>query len=114
MAAERRDGPAGQGAVGAHQEAGHRPAGREGQERQRQRGTLRNTHTTVIKAVQKLSTGHTHWITVLQWPLLYNTISNIPILPATPCEFQPSCLLWCMPLATLTEAFCTNVIFCIF
>lgn len=42
MAAEGRDGPAGQGTVCAHQEAGHRSAGREGQERARQRGTLRN------------------------------------------------------------------------
>lgn len=44
MAAEGRDGPAGQGAVSADQEAGHRPAGREGEERQRQRGALRNAH----------------------------------------------------------------------
>lgn len=56
MAAERRDGPAGQSAVSAHQEAGHGTAGREGQERQRQRGALRNTHTTVIKAVQRFQT----------------------------------------------------------
>lgn len=43
MAAKGRDGPIGQGPVGAHQEAGHGPAGREGQERQRQGGALRNT-----------------------------------------------------------------------
>lgn len=52
MAAERRDGPAGQGAVGAHQEAGHGPAGREGQEGQGQRGALRSARRSHVKAVQ--------------------------------------------------------------
>lgn len=108
MAAEGRDGPARQGAVSAHQEAGHRPAGREGQERQRQRGTLRNAHTTVIKAVQKFSNRSQ----TLDYCI--TRLSHMPFLPATPCEIQHSCLLWNMPLAALTEVFCTNVIFCIF
>lgn len=63
MAAEGRDGPTGQGAVRAHQEVGHRPPGREGEERQRQRGTL---VPPVVKAVRTFSTGHKHWITGLQ------------------------------------------------
>lgn len=73
MAAEGCDGPAGQGAISAHQEARHRPAGREGQERQGERGTLRMAPTTVIKAERELFTGHKHWITVLQWLLQHNT-----------------------------------------
>lgn len=78
MAAERRDGPAGQGAVSAHQEAGHGTAGREGQERQRQRGALRNTHTTIIKAVQRFSnTGLLHY----NGHYCTTHSSNIPILP---------------------------------
>lgn len=58
MAAERCDGPTGQGAVSTHQEAGHRSAGRKGKERPRQRRTLRNSdsHATGIKAVQNVST----------------------------------------------------------
>lgn len=42
VAPARSDGPAGQGALGAHQEAGHGVAGREGEEGAGQRGTLRN------------------------------------------------------------------------
>lgn len=56
VASEGCDGSSGQGSVGAHQEAGHRPAGREGEERPRQGGPLRKSHNiTVIKAVQKFS-----------------------------------------------------------
>lgn len=43
VAAAGGDGPAGQSAVGPHQEAGNRPAGREGQKEPGQRGALRNS-----------------------------------------------------------------------
>lgn len=43
VAAAGGDGPAGQSAVGPHQEAGNRPAGREGQKEPGQRGTLKNS-----------------------------------------------------------------------
>lgn len=94
MAAEGRDGPVGQGSVCSHQEAGHRPAGREREERQGQRGTLRNTHTTVIEAVHTFSAGHTHWITVLQTATTVQHVCR-NTLPATACEIQHSRSLWC-------------------
>lgn len=67
VAAEGRDGPAGQSAVGTDQEAGHGPAGREGEEGPRQRGALRNTRATVIEAV------HCHSLDFTVFPLLYHT-----------------------------------------
>lgn len=64
MAAERRDGPAGQGAVSAHQEAGHGPAGREGQEGQGQRGALRErsplTHQSCAEDLLDYKGNYSH------------------------------------------------------
>lgn len=95
MAAEGRDGPAGQGAVRAHQEAGHGPAGREGKERPGQRGALRNSNTnaTGIKAVQHVQT--------LDFCISLTARTQRPA----------SCTVFTVVLASrlLTEAFCTAV-----
>lgn len=57
VAAARRDGPAGQGALSAHQEAGHGAAGREGEEGAGQGRALRNAkRPTLGNAAVSLTT----------------------------------------------------------
>lgn len=98
VAPEGRDGPPGQGAFRSHQETGHGPAGREGEERQRQGRTLRKVPAAVTNAELRV--------------LL--RLLNQEVLRKVTREAQLSLPLWETPLSALTQAFCTVFIPCTF
>lgn len=64
VAAARRDGPVGQGALGAHQEAGHGAAGREGEEGAGQGGALRTRRLPAVSL-----TPSSHYCTTFRFVL---------------------------------------------
>lgn len=80
VGAEGRDGPTGQSPVRAHQEAGHGPAGRERQEKQRQRGALRKqTLESWIQAEEPLNN--------------YESTTEQSIGKNKPCELLHPCFM---------------------
>lgn len=98
VASEGRDGPPGQGAFCSHQETRHGSAGRKGEERQRQRRTLRNMAAAAMNA---------------EFTVLLRLLYQEPLRHVT-CEAQLSLPLWETPLSALTQAFCTVFIPCKF
>lgn len=67
VAAARRDGPVGQGALGAHQEAGHGAAGREGEEGAGQGGALRTRRLPAVSL-----TPSSHYCTTFRFVFMIN------------------------------------------
>lgn len=80
--------------------------------RRRKAGTKRNIDTTVIKAVHSVRSQRSHTLDdcITMATTVQHVCEAFPFYLLQPVNFQPSCLLWCMPPAALTEAFCTHVV----
>lgn len=101
VAAAGGDGPAGQGAVGPHQEAGDRPAGREGQKEPGQRGTLRKL-TPGIKAESR-NTGSMYLLLTLLCNAFFKTVYTLnPVIICVVVHWEV--------FSARTEASCTGFI----